>query len=257
MLGGRRPFVVGLSTLVLVMAFGPQARASEDSHPKLTQFQLPANLAAKRVTLPAVVCPTTNRVPHAPAKLPRVSHLGVPASEAPSLAVYSDNLGQIFVLAPRHWSCGAEIQEDGREELVVVPHGSAIRATTSFHRQKWSGVVVSETSACFGCTLDQACPLFASAASLEMSSFGTVCPHARPSREEVRTESATAKLFEDPAGVPGEGNPSGGTNTAEGELTYNASSDNGSWVETCTLPASMAKICVATISVFNVNYGAD
>ena len=81
-----------------------------------------------------------------------------------------------------------------------------------------------------------------------------------PGRERnafASAETFLRRVVRGPTGVIGDGNPSGGANTAEGEITYNSSSNNGWWVETCTLPASMAKICVATISIFNINYGTD
>ena len=64
-------------------------------------------------------------------------------------------------------------------------------------------------------------------------------------------------LFEDPPASSATATRREAPTPQKAKSLTNSSSNNGWWVETCTLPASMAKICVATISIFNINYGTD
>jgi hypothetical protein len=62
--------------------------------------------------------------------------------------------------------------------------------------------------------------------------------------------------FEDPPGVKGDGRPSGGQYPADGVMTYHPSAqEDGSWQETCTLPASEKNICTAVLNTFISWYG--
>src|SRR6202042_2921458 len=103
----------------------------------------------------------------------------------------------------------------------------------------------SETSACVGCTLAQACRLFPSAAKDLRSALGEACPARPPAAETVVSIAAGIEGFEDPPGVKGDGQPSGGPYPANGVMTYHPSAPDGSWQETCTLPASETDVCTA------------
>jgi hypothetical protein len=57
------------------------------------------------------------------------------------------------------------------------------------------------------------------------------------------------------AGVTGDGNPSGGRYAANGVMTYYSGNPDGSWVETCTLPAASKDLCTTTLNYFVASYG--
>ena len=63
--------------------------------------------------------------------------------------------------------------------------------------------------------------------------------------------------FEDPAGVAGDGMPSGGTNPANGVLLYLPSWPGRSAPDsaTCTLPANQQDVCTAVLNDFVGLYG--
>ena len=63
--------------------------------------------------------------------------------------------------------------------------------------------------------------------------------------------------FVDPAGVTGDGSPSGGKYAADGVMTYHPDVQSGSWLDTCTLPASDAALCTVVLHEFVALYGSD
>ena len=61
--------------------------------------------------------------------------------------------------------------------------------------------------------------------------------------------------FTDPPGIKGTGQPSGGQYPANGVMTYHPSAQDGSWQETCTLPASEKDVCTVVLNTFVSWYG--
>ncbi len=172
-----------------------------------------------------------------------------------SLAVYAGTEGIIEVVGPRGWSCSALFAADGSSALAVYPPAQPLPASWSAQWHLAGGsadeaVVADETSACAGCTVGQACPLFTGARSAFASEFGRPCP-TRPAQERVGQEGAGIVSFEDPAGVTGDGSPSGGVDPADGVMTYYPDSTEGSWLETCTMPSSPdAGLCATVLGDF-------
>ena len=60
--------------------------------------------------------------------------------------------------------------------------------------------------------------------------------------------------FEDPPGVNGTGQPSGGQYPADGVMTYHTSARDGSWQEACTRPASEKNVCTTVLNTFRSWY---
>jgi hypothetical protein len=206
--------------------------------------------------VPLVDCPTAFGVtPSSSPSLPTSMNVSVPPTLANQLAVYSDALGSVEVLAPIGWQCSAEIGADGSTRVVAFPPGAPVPANEQFTAQQGDAVVASETSACVGCAEFQACPLFASAAADLMRDEGLPCRETRPAQEAVYQLSSTIVAFEDPPEVAGDGDPSGGSDPANGVMTYIPTSDNGSWLETCTLPESEHATCTAALNTFVSWYG--
>lgn len=65
-----------------------------------------------------------------------------------------------------------------------------------------------------------------------------------------------AIAFEDPPGVHGTGNPSGGQNPANGVVIYSAGPPDQALVETCTLPNHSHTQCAAVLNDFTARYTA-
>lgn len=175
------------------------------------------------------------------------------------LTIYSDSRGLMMLVGPKGWTCTAQYGADGSGGVVVVPKGESVPESWG---EGWKlsansaieAIVGSETSACQGCAVSQACPLFASAASVDRNEFGLPCK-SRPNSETVQQISSGVLGFQDPPGVQGDGNPSGGLYPANGVMTYYPSSQNGSWLETCALPTSQRSLCTVTLNIFVTLYG--
>jgi len=211
-----------------------------------------ANTTASSSTVPLVVCPTSSGI-NSPAKhLPRTATVMVPASLVGQLAAYSDNQGEMFVLAPRGWACQAEVGADSSESVTAYPRG--VPQPTQPWPHQAEAVTSGVIPACVGCYLTQACTFFPSADKTLRVDFGSTikCPR-RPSREAVERLSATVVAFSDPPGVKGTSGPSGGAYPALGVVTYKAQSADaayGSWMETCTLPKAEHSLCSAVVNEF-------
>jgi hypothetical protein len=219
----------------------------------------PAAAAPVTADLPVVRCPTSLGAAHPAVSLPRSRPVPVPRALAARLSVYADDQGIMALVGPKGWHCAAFYGADGSGGIVVYPSGQAVPRfwTAGWRLTRTSAVVAitgSESSACYGCTLAQACPLFAAAARAWRSAFGSACP-ARPAAETVVSIGAGIVAFEDPPGVEGDGLPSGGRYSADGVLTYHPDAPDGSWRETCTLPGSDKPECTAVLDTFVSWYG--
>ena len=209
------------------------------------------------VNLPVVVCPIGFGVqPATTPSLPKTVAVSVSPGQASELAVYTDTQGLMKLVAPAGWQCSAQYGADGTGGVIVHPSnesvsdlgappaGSAVEA-----------VIGAETSACGACAYTQACPLFAAAASTYQSQLGSPCPVTKPAAETVYQISPGIVGFEDPPGTRGDGASSGGANPANSVMTYYPNAANGSWRETCTLPADEHAICTTSLNNFIASYG--
>jgi len=226
------------------------------------QSSTSTSVATESVSLPVVSCPTTFAItaPSTSAPLPSSENENIPARLANQLSIYSDNHGLVMLLGPRGWSCTASFGADGSGGVGVFPPGESVPVNSwgagwnLLPDSSIEAIVGSETSACQGCAVGQACRLFPAAATAFRNLIGSSCP-TRPKAEEVEEISAGVGGFEDPPGVAGDGSPSGGRYRADGVMTYYPQSAEGSWVETCTLPASEHELCTASLDNFVSSYG--
>ena len=178
------------------------------------------------------------------------------------LAVYSDDMGNMKLVAPVGWLCGANYYSDGVGGVDVFPPGQSL-VSGDMLPAGWTGQAVEgkETSACRSCSEPQACPLFMSAATDWQNDYHLNCPYTRPPSESVTSISPNIVSFIDPAGIAGDGVPSGGMYPANSVMTYypdvDSNSDKGSWLETCTLPSSDASLCMTSLNTFVNWYGQN
>jgi len=196
---------------------------------------LPA-LGAGDPTLTVTRCPTTQGVKQPLPKAPSSLHVTLPASQAAALGGYSN--GYLTALAPRGWRCRGQIGADGSGSLFVTPAGSS-RPTQP--------AVTIEFGDTPGVSASFACSLFAAA---RKQLPVTPCPVKRPARESVSAIASHTVAFEDPPGVHGDGLPSGGSDPANGVMSFTPSSTTSegyALIETCTLPQSSHALCTAIL----------
>jgi hypothetical protein len=151
------------------------------------------------------------------------------------------------IIGPRGWSCEGTFGADGGGGVTIYPHGSTSSSAEA--------IAASQTSACVGCAIGQACPLFTSAWRASIRMFNQGCLAYKPSFETERSIGSGVVQFEDPQGIKGDGVPSGGPYRAIGVMTYHPNSPNGSWLETCTLPTADRTVCMLSLRQFVAQYG--
>lgn len=161
------------------------------------------------------------------------------------------------LLGPKGWACSANFGADGSGGVQVYPVGQVLAQNPLATGSTEEAIVGSQTSACVGCAEGQGCALFATAAADYMSNYQMACPTTKPAEESVETISDGVVGFYDPPGVAGDGNPSGGAYPANGVMTYHSGNNNGSWIDTCTLPDNEQALCTAVLNNFVAAYGAN
>ncbi len=197
-------------------------------------------------TLPLVDCPTTLGVDTTPAPLPSSIDIAIAASARSQLAAYSDSEGMLIVLAPRGWACAAAVGADGSAGIRVYPPGDAPPSDTgAFTPQPQQAVTATGIPACQGCVAYLVCPLFPQA---PVALSYLPCRHTPPAGEAISRPTPSIAAFEDPPGVAGDGNPSGGAYPANGVIIFNNTREASAYAETCTLPGSEHNLCTAVLN---------
>jgi hypothetical protein len=195
--------------------------------------------------------------------LPASVSVSVPASGAQqgNLAVYSDAAGRLMIIGPTTgWTCNGSFGADGSGTMALLPVGTTLppNTSTSWHLSSSSPIqaitaVESGASPVQGASL--ACPLFKSAQAATQRNLGQSCPPDSV-QEHVATNSASEVVFQDPAGVPGIGIPSGGQNPANGVMLYLPKpTEATTYLATCTLPPAQQDLCTAVLNHFVATFG--
>ena len=214
--------------------------------------------------LPIERCPTSFAVTPSPttAPLPTTATVNVPVDEAANLVVYTDDAGIMMLIGPTDWACRGLYGADGSGGLVVSPMGEAVPSDpdAGWHLAASSAdeaIVGYETGGSTVQGADLACPLFAAAATATRQDLGRGCAVALPAGETHDALTSSAVAFEDPAGVAGDGMPSGGSNPANGVMVYAPPKPaaDSAYVVTCTLPAARHQLCTAVLDHFESPYG--
>ena len=170
----------------------------------------------------------------------------VSAEVAAQVTFYGD--GTRTLLGPRGWHCEAAVGADGSSSMTITPPGQP--TPTGSPAPDRQAVTAFSDGACVGCIATMACGLFPEAWKL-FEQPGVSCPATSPVGELVTRPAPRSAIFEDPPGVAGTGEPSGGAYRALGMLVFDPGTGAGGTGSdfpsalkiTCTLPEAMAQIC--------------
>jgi hypothetical protein len=170
----------------------------------------------------------------------------VTSAVAAQVTFYGD--GTRTLLGPKGWHCEAAVGADGSSSMVITPPDQP--TPTESAPPDWQAVTAFTGGACVGCIAAMACGLFPEAWKL-FDDSGLSCPTTTPSGELVTRPMPQAAIFEDPPGVAGTGEPSGGRYRALGLMVFDPGTGAGGTGPdfpsvlkiTCTLPDAMAQIC--------------
>jgi hypothetical protein len=207
--------------------------------------------------VPLVECVTGTGTTQAPKPMPATKALSIPAAVVNKMAAYSDDQGEMYLLAPLGWTCQASLGADGNDSIAVYPPGEV--GTSQFALgHSWPKSAKAVTGdllpTCYACFVGQACTFFPAAEHDLVRDFGKqLSCTALPSGQAVSRISPSVIAFQDPAGVIGTGEPSGGVYPASGVVTFKDRSPSGiygSAMETCTLPKSERAVCSAAVQSF-------
>jgi hypothetical protein len=198
--------------------------------------------SAAAKTVAVVRCPTREGVVQPHPQIPsRISVEGRPDSVI-GLVAYTN--GEEFLIGPKGMICAGAVGVDGTALILVWPKG----LTEPRRHSHEAGLSLFVDPACVGCQAEQACPFFTAFAK----SVGFPCTDAIPSGERVERVNADLVAYEDPAGVNGDGWPSGGPDPANGIVGLFGARFRGHPEEvvaaTCTLRASDHELCTASLN---------
>jgi hypothetical protein len=196
-------------------------------------------LGAQTASVAVHRCATSSALGGPLARLPARIPISASASVAKQLSAYDD--GYLTVLAPSGWQCSAEVGADGSVGFIVAPDvAGPLRAPAI-------------SAAYFGTSgeaASYACDLFPAADRwLPLPPCGVRVPR----RELVTRTGTTTVAFEDPVGVKGDGEPSGGADPTDGVRVYVAPSAalrGYALGESCALPGSEHALCTVVLDDF-------
>ncbi|HEV7564546.1 MAG TPA: hypothetical protein VGO31_01140 [Microbacteriaceae bacterium] len=201
-----------------------------------------ANARASRYIASTTPCVTTyGAIPTT--NTPSLVHLNVALPEG--LSVYANPYERI--IAPTGWRCRASVGADGTSTIEAFPPTEHVTTGFNLSIAKPLAVVAEIDPACAGCFPKAACAYFA---SLSPNGIYGSCGQGAPTGETSRRASSWVFLFEDPSGVTGSGEPSGGPYPANGFVSSGGPSGSRALhaqAETCTLPQSRHAWCTAIL----------
>jgi hypothetical protein len=224
---------------------GPAATPGQSG--PVASLAAPTPETGQTARIPVVACPTSFGLPdETMGPVPPTMTATVTPAVAAKVTFYGN--GMRTLLGPKGWRCEAAVGADGSSSMVITPPDQAV--PTESPPPDWQAVTAYTGGGCVGCIATMACGLFPEAWSL-FDQPGMSCPAPTPSGELVTRPMPQAAIFEDPPGVAGTGEPSGGLYRALGLMVFDPGTgaagsghDFPSVLKiTCTLPDAMAQIC--------------
>jgi hypothetical protein len=193
--------------------------------------------AAASPAVPVVRCHTRFGIvqPKPPAIPRRLDVRGHPASVS-GLVAYTNTV--TFLLGPANWACKSLVGADGTSSMIVWPQGNREPGP---HTNE-AGVKLDAAPDCSSCQAELVCPFMAAVAA----SFDFPCTGGIPAGEDVTRLRHDLVAFEDPPGIAGSGDPSGGNDPANGVVGW-AGTSRGAFRAICTLPAQEHRVCTTVL----------
>jgi hypothetical protein len=241
---GRRGAAFAIVLATLVAACGSSVVPPTSSGPAADGAN-PTPEPSEVARIVVVPCPTEYAAPGA--TMPPIASTMTATVTPPVAAVvsYYSN-GDLTILGPIGWRCSAVLGADGTTRMAITPPDRAWPTGSSTPAPDLPAVTAVGGGSCLACIARMACALFPEASKLA----GGTCESSVPAQERVRRPLPRTAVFEDPPGVPGTGEPSGGVDRALGFLVFGTGDDaTAAQIRptalkvTCTLPESMAAIC--------------
>ncbi len=207
----------------------------------------PRASARATATVPVFLC-RTEFVPGSPPVIPTTIAVDGNPLSVRGLAAYTNY--DTYLIAPAGMACRGEVAEDGGANIIVWHRGEPEPGA----RSREEGLTLRQESACVGCMYSLACPMFPSLADHIYPGYSQSVPcGTAPPREQIFPQGPDLGRFNDPPGVAGDGDPSGGPYTADSAVGYARS--EGVFRITCTLPTSERWICRVSLNDAIVRYG--
>ena len=213
----------------------------------IASLEAPTPETGPTARIPVVTCPTSFGLPDETMRpVPSTMTATVTPAIAAQVTFYGN--GTRTLLGPKGWHCEAAVGADGSSSMTVTPPGQPTpTGSPSPDRQ---AVTAFTGGACVGCIATLACGLFPEAWKL-FEQPGLSCPTMTPAGELVTRPVPRSAIFEDPPGVAGTGEPSGGRYRALGLLVFDPGTGAGGTGNdfpsalkiTCTLADAMAQVC--------------
>ena len=217
----------------------------------IASLEAPTPETARATRIPVVTCPTSFGLPdETMGPVPATMTVTLSPEVAAQVTFYGS--GTETLLGPKGWHCEAAVGADGSTSMTIAPPGRAGPADSpSPDRQ---AITAYTGGGCVGCIATMACGLFPEAWKL-FEYDDLACPTKTPAGELVTRPLPRSAIFEDPPGVAGTGDPSGGRYRALGLMLFDPGTgaagtdqDFPSVLQiTCTLPDVMAQICHAIV----------
>jgi hypothetical protein len=244
---------VAIATATGCSGPGSATQSAPASHSPGSQTSSPSAVSLRQMRS-VVVCPTDFP---AAARAARGFHHRTmplrPPAGVNDVVVYTDSSGVLRLVGPRGWRCNAGFGENLSGGLIVYPAGERIpvnRWAAGWHlgqNSKSQAISVVEDGLSPVQGEAQACPYFPAARKATLRDLGHD-PCALPSTERVRRVDRRLVDFEDPAGAPGGGIPSGGRYRSLGAATYQASATPTGYLTSCTVAKRFSRICAADLN---------
>lgn len=191
--------------------------------------------------LPTKTCPTSQGLTRPAVPLDDTTTMPVSSESLEGFAAFTNTSGTVLI-GPDDWKCESTVAVNGGEQIALSPDGE-----DPFDDGAAEGITYYANPACQGCIADQICAVFPYApAVVNYANMGVSCDKTKPLKEELTRIGEYAVLFEDPPGVKGTGQPSGGDVASTGMLTY--SEERGATQVSCALPDDLASACPSIVT---------
>lgn len=186
-------------------------------------------------------CPTSEGMDRPDVPLEETTTVPVSPLGLEGFVAFTNTTGSVLI-GPRNWKCSSTVAVDGGETIALTPDGS-----NPFEEGAELGITYDVSAGCQGCMASEICAVLPNApVVLRYADMGVGCDRNKPLKEKLTPIGDLTVMFEDPPGVKGQGDPSGGSVSSIGMLTY--SEYLGTRQVSCAVPDELAASCPSVVS---------